>query len=162
MAISEELFRRAATAAYDMHRHRDWATWPACVAAALAHAVGCDSAALVSVDLERRDFHLDTWPAAHFGHVDHAEVARLHALEHPFVERCASSRAIGAFRLSDLAPRERFLQTALYRSLYRFLGIEHQLIMLLASADARWRAVVLNRSAQITEEAPALETPGRT
>jgi DNA-binding CsgD family transcriptional regulator len=146
VAIPEDLFRRTAAAAYELHRHRDATTWPSCLTRALSQAVTCDSAVLVTVDLERRDFRLDTSPPGHFEHLDRDDVVRLHAADHPFVARCATSRSIGAFRLGDLAPREQFLKTALYRNLYRFLGIEHQLVMLVASADANWRAVALNRS----------------
>lgn len=62
-------------------------------------------------------------------------------------------------RLADLAPKEAFARTGLYTKLYRFLGIEHQLVMLVASPDSRWRALVLNRRAgEFTdEERAALE-----
>ena len=146
MLISEELFRKTVAASYDLHRHRDPRAHPAWLARILGQAIGCDSALLVTVDVARREFQLAAWPSDHFQRVDHAQVVRLHEAEHPFVARCSQSRSIRALRLSDLMPREQFVQTELYRNLYRFLGIEHQLLMLVASPDAYWRAVVLNRS----------------
>jgi DNA-binding CsgD family transcriptional regulator len=157
--ISEETFRRALAAAYDLHRHREAATFPARVVRILARAVDCDSALLVTVDPANGEFRLETWPAEHFERLDHAEVARLHAAGHPFVAHCRRSRSAGAFRLGDLAPREDFLRSDLYSNLYRFLGIEHQLVMLIASPDARWRVVALNRRSHdfLEEERAALE-----
>jgi DNA-binding CsgD family transcriptional regulator len=159
MAINDELFRRALAAAYDLHRHRDAASFPARLVRVLAQAIACDSAVLVTVDPARAGFHLESWPADHFERLDRVEVARLHALEHPFVEHCRHSRSAGAFRLGDLAPREAFARSALYTNLYRFLGIEHQLLMLVASPDALWRVVALNRRAAEfqDEERVALE-----
>jgi DNA-binding CsgD family transcriptional regulator len=157
--ISEELFRNTVKAAYDLHRHHDAQSAPAWLARVLAQALDCDSALLVEIDVARRDFRLAAWPSDHFQRVDHAQVARLHAEEHPFVAHCAKSRSARALRLSDLAPREQFQQTGLYRNLYRFLGIEYQLLMLVASPDAYWRAVVLNRRSHdfSEEERLALE-----
>lgn len=158
--ISEELFRGALAAAYDLHRHPDLQTYPARLAQILAQALRCDSALLVTLDIDRQEFQLAAWPAGHFAHVEQAQVLRLHAQDHPFVAQCAKSRSARAFRLSALAPRDRFEQSELYRSLYRFLGVEHQLLMLVASPDARWRGVVLNRRSHdfSDEEQLALES----
>jgi DNA-binding CsgD family transcriptional regulator len=160
MTIPEDPFRRALTAAYDLHRHREAASFPAVLARILAQAVPCDSAALVSVDPASGQFRLDSWPAGHFERLDRAEVARLHAADHPFVAQCRRSRSARAVRLADLASREAFQRTGLYSNLYRFLGIEHQLLMLVASPDALWRAVMLNRRSQefLEEERAALES----
>lgn len=144
MSIHEELLRRSLAAAYDLHRHRDAATYPAELVRALAHAVPCDSALLATFDPASGDLGLETWPARHFEGLDRVEAVRLHA-GHPFVAHCRRSRSVRAHRLCDLAPREEFLRTDLYAKLYRFLGIEHQLLILVASADARWRVLALNR-----------------
>lgn len=153
MTTTEDIFRRVLAAAYDLHRHRDAATYPARLVRALSQVVPCDSALLVTVEPASGDFHLETWPAQQLERLDRSEVARLHAAEHPFVAHCRRSRSARAFRLGDLAPRDEFLRTGLYSNLYRFLGIEHQLLMLVASPDARWRAVVLNRrSGEFSEE----------
>lgn len=160
MTITEDMLRRVLAAAYDLHRHRDAATFPARLVRVLAQVVPCDSAVLVSVDAASGEYRLDTWPERQFEHLDRVEVARLHSAEHPFVAHCRRSRSVRAFRLGDLAPREAFLRSAVHASLYRFLGIEHQLLMLVASPDARWRAVVLNRRATdfSEEERAALES----
>ncbi|MGZ5570082.1 MAG: response regulator transcription factor [Usitatibacter sp.] len=153
MTTTEDIFRRALAAAYDLHRHRDAATYPARLVRVLAQLVPCDSALLVTVEPAGGDFHLESWPAATFERLDRGEVARLHAAEHPFVAHCRVSRSARASRLGDLAPREEFLRSGLYSNLYRFLGIEHQLLMLVAGPDARWRALVLNRrSPEFSEE----------
>lgn len=47
--------------------------------------------------------------------------------------------------LYDLVPRDTFRRTALYRSMYRQLGIEFQLALLLPYPDSAPRALVLNR-----------------
>jgi DNA-binding CsgD family transcriptional regulator len=154
--IAEELFRKTLAAAYDLHRHRESQSHPAWLARVLAQTLGCDSALLVTVDVAQCDFRMAAWPSDHFQRVDHLQVARLHAAEHPFVAHCAKSRSARAFRLSDLAPREQFQHTGLYRNLYRFLGIEFQLLMLVASPDAYWRAVVLNRRSHEFSDAEQL------
>jgi len=143
--VPEELFRKTLTAAYDLHRQHDPRLWPAWLARVLAQALECDSALLVTVDAAAGAFRLASWPEPPFRDLDHAAVARAHAVDHPFVARCAQSRSVRALRLSDLAPPEQFRGTGLYRNLYRRLGIEYQLLMLVASPDARWRAVVCNR-----------------
>jgi DNA-binding CsgD family transcriptional regulator len=158
--ISEELFRKTIAASYHLHRHRDPRTFPSCLARVLGQALGCDSALLVTVDAARREFQAAAWPFDYFQTIDRAEAMRLHAEEHPFVARCKQSRSVRALRIDELMPREQFLQTALYRDLYRPLGIEYQLLMLVASPDTYWRAVVLNRKSHdfLDQEQLALET----
>lgn len=160
MMMTEDIFRRVLTAVYDLHRHRDAATYPAELVRALAQVVACDSALLVTFEPASGAFHLETWPARQFERLDRGEVARLHAAEHPFVAHCRRSRSARAFRLCDLVPGEEFLRTGLYANLYRFLGIEHQLLMLVASPDSRWRALALNRRDHefAEEERTALES----
>lgn len=147
-SISEPLFRRAMTAAYDLHRLQPQADFGARLAKVAGQALDCDSAMLVQVDIDRRDYRLDTWPPNQFVQADRAAVVRMHRAGHPFIARCEVSRSTRAERLSDLQPRAVFERTELYRTLYRPLGIEHQLLMLVASPDALWRAIVLNRRAR--------------
>ena len=153
MAIPEELFRRTVAAAYDLQRHGRLATFPDWLVRVLAQAIACDSAALVRVDPARQDFSIASWPGAQFAHIDHVQVAKLHAQDHPFVTQCRKSRSARAWRLAELDERGQFARTELHAKVYRFLGIEHQLLMLVASPDAHWRAVALNRrDADFSEE----------
>ena len=145
----EDMLSRALGAAYDLHRHRETATFAAALVRALARAVPCDSALLVTVDPATTQFRLDTWPVDQFAHLDREQVTRLHAAEHPFVALCRTSRSARALRLVDLAKKEDFARTGLYANLYRFLGIEHQLLMLVASPDARWRGGAQSPRARI-------------
>lgn len=160
MTTSEDMARRVLAGAYDLHRHRDPATFPAQLLRIVARVVACDSALLATFDPPSGPLLLETWPAGQFERLDRGEAVRLHAAEHPFVAHCRGSRSARAFRLCDLAPREAFLATGLYANLYRFLGIEHQLLMLVASPGSRWRALVLNRRThEFTEdERVALES----
>ena len=145
MSIEEDLLRRSLAAAYDLHRHRDAGSYPAHLVRTLAAMLPCDSAVLATFEPASGELGLETWPAGLFERLDGAEAVRLHAEGHPFVALCRRSRSVRAHRLCDLASREEFLRTELYTKLYRFLGIEHQLLILVAGADARWRALVLNR-----------------
>jgi DNA-binding CsgD family transcriptional regulator len=158
--IADELFRKTLAAAYDLHRHRDAPSFEARVAQIAGEMLGADTALLVSVDVERQAFRLAAWPPDRFQHLDQAEVFRLHSAEHPFVARCGKSRSTRAVRLGDLVPREQFARTDLYRSLYRFQGIEHQLLMLVASPDGLWRALAVNRRSHdfTADEVLALES----
>lgn len=156
MLISEDLFLKTTAAAYDLYRHHDPRTYPDSLARVVGSALGCDSAMLVTVDVARREFELAAWPSDHFQRIDHAQVIRLHAEDHPFIARCAQSRSVRALRLSDLMPREQFTQTGLYRNLYRFLGIEYQLAILVASPGALWRALILNRKSHDFSDAEQL------
>jgi DNA-binding CsgD family transcriptional regulator len=160
MAMSDELVRRLLAAAYDLHRHREAATYPAELARIAAQLVPCESAVLATWDPASGAIQMETWPPRQFERVDRGEAVRLHASEHPFVAHCRASRSVRAVRLCDLAPREEFQRTALHAQLYRFLGIEHQLLMLVASPDARWRVLALNRREAefIEEERMALES----
>ncbi len=145
MTMTEDVFRRVLAAAYDLHRHREAATYPAQLARVAAQVVPCDSALLVTFEPASGALRLDAWPAEQFERLDRDEVVRLHRADHPFVARCRDSRSVRAFRLVDLAPKDEFARTGLHTHVYRFLGIEHQLMMLVASPDSRWRALVLNR-----------------
>ena len=158
--MSDDMVRRVLAAAYDLHRHRERATYAAELPRIAAQVVPCDSAALVTFDPATGAAHLETWPARQFERLDRGEAARLHAAGHPFVTHCRRSRSVRAFRLCDLATREDFLRTELHAKLYRFLGIEHQLLMLVASPDARWRVLALSRSQTefSEEERTALES----
>ena len=145
MAIPEELFRKTVAAAYDLQRHGRLATFPEWLVRVLSQAIACDSAALVRVDPATLGFSIVSWPLAPFAHIEDAQVAKLHARDHPFVAQCSRSRSVRAWRLSELDGHAKFTQSELHAKVYRFLGIEHQLLMLVASPDAHWRAVVLNR-----------------
>jgi DNA-binding CsgD family transcriptional regulator len=160
MAMSDDMVRRVLAAAYDLHRHRERATYAAELARVAGQLVPCDSAVLATFEPASGAFHLETWPAHQFERLERGEAARLHAADHPFVAHCRRSRSVRAFRLCDLAAREDFQRTGLYTKLYRFLGIEHQLLMLVASPDARWRVLALNRRETefIEEERMALES----
>jgi DNA-binding CsgD family transcriptional regulator len=160
MTPDDDILQRAMRAAYDLHRHRDAATFPAWMVGVLARHFRCDSAILATVDPATGACRMDTWPPSHFERLDREEVVRLHAADHPFVARLRSSRTPHAFRLGDLVSGEAFSATGLYSKLYRFLGIEHQLLMLVASADPMWRVVALNRRDRdfLEEERAALES----
>jgi DNA-binding CsgD family transcriptional regulator len=152
-AMIDDVFQRVLAAAYDLHRHRDPATYPARLARVAAQVVPCDSALLAAFEPVSGELRLDSWPAEQFERIDREEVVRLHQADHPFVALCRVSRSARALRLADLAPRDEFARTGLHSKLYRFLGIEHQLLMLVASPDSRWRALVLNRrSGEFSEE----------
>ena len=158
--IYPSVYARALEAAYDLHRQHEPSAFAATLLRALSQAIPCDSAVLVTVDVEGGTYGLETWPERHFARLDAGEALRMHAADHPFVAHCRMSRSAGAFRLSDLAPREVFQRTELYTKLYRFLGIEHQLAMLVASPGKPWRAIALNRKATefSDEERGALES----
>lgn len=145
MAISDDMFRKVATAAYDLHRHRQATTFAHWLVRVLARTIGCDSAMLVSVDTARRHFALASSPAQVLP-LDEPALFALHARDHPFVAKCAVSRSASAFRLSDLCAAGEFAATELSRLVYRPGGIERQLLMLVASPDALRRVIVLNRS----------------
>jgi DNA-binding CsgD family transcriptional regulator len=145
MGIPEETFRRIVTAAYDLHRHRQESTFPHWLARVLARTFACKNAMLVSVDVARRTCTLACSSGQVFP-VDDRTLFDLHERDHPFVAKCAVSRSAGAFRLSDIGAPAAFAKSELHRLVYRPLGIEHQLLMLVASPDSQRRAVVLNRN----------------
>ena len=149
----------ALAAAYDLHRNRDPAAFGATLLRALSRAVDCDGAVLVAADPGPAGVRIEAWPATALDGIDLAKAARLHATEHPYVARWNASRAVVALRLSDLVSRERFAATRLYRELYGPCGVEHQLLMLLASPDRAWRIVALHRRARdfTREECATLE-----
>src|SRR5947207_8078093 len=132
LEISQALFRKVLVAAYDLHRHRDAATFPAWLVRVLAQTVECDSALLVTIDPAAQTFETVAWPPESVAGLDPRDAWRLHAA-HPCVQQFAASRSVRALRLSDLAPCAQFEQTELYRACYRPRGIEHQLLMLVAT-----------------------------
>src|SRR5258708_23828561 len=160
MTMSEDTTGRVLAGIYELHRHRDAASFAARLLGVPARVVACARAVMATVEPASGAFRLETWPGGQFERLDRPEVIRLHAAEHPFVTHCRRSRSVRAFRLCDLATRESFLATALYANLYRFLGIEHQLLMLAASAGSRWRVLALNRRAHefSEEDRAALES----
>ena len=69
----------------------------------------------------------------------------LHLRDHPIVAHFSAGRDARAWMLHDFIPRATFQNTMLYRTVYRPLGIEFQLAILLPSPDRAPRALVLNR-----------------
>src|SRR5450432_4641380 len=110
MAISDDMFRKVATAAYDLHRHRQATTFAHWLVRVLARTIACDSAMLVSVDVARRHFALASSPAVVLP-LDEPALLALHARDHPFVAKCAVSRSASAFRLRDLCAAGEFAAT---------------------------------------------------
>ena len=145
VALPEDLFRRTMAAAYDLQRHGRLATFPEWLVHVATQAIACDSAVLVRIDPASGGFAIVSSPATAFAHVDGALAATLHARDHPFVAQCRRSRSVRAWRLSELEGHEAFTRSELHAKVYRFLGIEHQLLLLVASPDAHWRVLVLNR-----------------
>jgi DNA-binding CsgD family transcriptional regulator len=160
MDSRKDVYARALEFAYELHHERDPSAYGATLLRGLGGAIPCDSAVLATVDVEGGSYRIEAWPDGHFARIDPVETMRLHAADHPFVAHCRTSRSANAYRLVDLAPREAFQRTGLYTKLYRFLGIEHQLAMLVASPGKPWRAIALNRKATefSDEERGALES----
>jgi len=144
VAISDDVFRRIQTASYALHRHRQAASWPSWLVRTVAQTIACDSAMLVSIEPARHDLDIVAWPEQ--ATPGHDGLFDLHARDHPFVAHCALSRSARAFRLCDLVSGEAFESTGLYRTVYRGARIRHQLMILVASPGADWRALVLNRA----------------
>ena len=136
---------------HDLHSHRELATLPSRVAELLARLFDCDSCAYVTVS-SGETFELSCWPAGRFAFDNPREVMAQHA-NHPLVARYAGSREPRAWRLSDPAPAGQLAALPLYRGLYRSLGIEYQLAMVLPGLDAPVHVVALHRSrADFSEE----------
>jgi DNA-binding CsgD family transcriptional regulator len=131
---------------YDLYRHRDAGTFPVRVVAVVARALACDSAAYIRTDPARASFQVTGWPEGTFASLDHREAAELHAREHPLVAHYRDSRDARPWSLYDFTTRDDFHRSALYRKLYRPLGIEYQLAMLLPNPAAGLHAVAVNRS----------------
>jgi DNA-binding CsgD family transcriptional regulator len=108
--------------------------------------IGCDSALYLRVQPAGAvDF--TALPDDAFEGVDPREAAMLHAQHHPLVAHYRSSRDVRAWSLHDFITREQFERTALYRKLYRALGIDYQLAMLVPSPTSGVHGVALNRKA---------------
>jgi DNA-binding CsgD family transcriptional regulator len=138
-------FQRATDVLYDLYRHRDLSSLPARILVVATRLVACDSALYVRIDSETRSFSLVSSPEDAFANLDHRMMAELHMRDHPLVRHFSTRRDARAWMLYDLVPRETFRRTALYRSMYRRLGIEFQLALLLPYPDGAPRALVLNR-----------------
>jgi DNA-binding CsgD family transcriptional regulator len=133
---------------YDLYRHWDINSLPARMLAAVTRLIACDSALFVRVSPATRSFSLLSWPSDAFDALDHNVVADIHMREHPVVAHFCAGRDARAWMLHDFIPRAAFQRTTLYRTLYRDLGIEFQLVLLLPSPDKAPQALVLNRRHQ--------------
>ena len=132
-------------ALYDLYRHRDINSLPARILSVVTKLIACDSALHIRIEPATKSFSLTSWPADAFASMDHGRVAELHLRDHPVVAHFAARRDARAWMLHDFIPRVTFQNTMLYRTVYRRLGIEFQLVMLLPYPDRAPRAVVLNR-----------------
>jgi DNA-binding CsgD family transcriptional regulator len=132
-------------ALYDLYRHRDISSLPARILSAVTNLIACDSALYIRIDPATTSFSLTSWPANAFAAVDHREVSELHLRDHPIVAHFSAQRDARAWMLHDFIARATFQSTMLYRTVYRPLGIEFQLAMLLPYPDRAPRALVLNR-----------------
>lgn len=137
---------------HDLHGHRDLWALPGRVAELLARLFDCDSCAYVMVSPGGEGFELSCWPAGRFAFDDQREVMAQH-VAHPLVAHRSGSRDPRAWRLSDPLAGEQPTALPLHRSLYRSLGIEHQLSMVLPGLDSPVHAVALHRNrADFSEE----------
>ena len=146
IADGGEALGAALSALYDLYRHRDAGTFPARVVAVLARIIDCDSALYLRADAQSGAFELTPWPEGAFETLDHREAATLHAQDHPLIAHYRVSRDARPWSLYDFVTRPQFQRTALYRKLYRKLGIEYQLAMLLPNLGSGVHAVALNRA----------------
>ena len=136
------------SALYDLYRHRDAATFPARVVAALARCVPCDTAAHVRIVPGANSFELTAWPHDAFDDLDRHEAFALHVRDHPLVGHFGVARDARAWSPYDLVAPEAFRQTSLYKKIYQPRGIEYQLVMLLPNPAPGTCAIVLNREAE--------------
>jgi DNA-binding CsgD family transcriptional regulator len=132
-------------ALYDIARHRDAVSFPGHVARILARALGADSAAYVLIDPDAANAAIAGWPDDAFTGLDTTRACRLHEKEHPLAARLSAARSAHAWNLHDLVAPEAFRKTALHRELYKALGIEYQLVMLLPGAGPGAHAISLHR-----------------
>jgi DNA-binding CsgD family transcriptional regulator len=144
MAFSEASLPAVVGFLYDLHRHRDLWTLPARMTELLARLIPCDSCVHVVLDLAGSTFELTSWPDGRFVFDDQRGVMGSHA-DHPLALHHERLRNLGAWRLSDVASSMQFHASAVYQNLYRFLGIEHQLVMLLPGERAHIRLLALQR-----------------
>ena len=131
---------------HDLYRHRDASSFPARVVEVLGRVLACDTAMYLRVDPGGASFDLTCWPAAACAALDHREALELHVREHPVVGHFRHSRDARAWSLYDLTTQDAFRRTALYRKVYRPMGIEYQLAMLLPSPGPVAHAVAVNRN----------------
>lgn len=132
-------------ALYDLGRHRDTHTLAQKIVSVVPRMIACDSAAFARIDPATRSFSLASWPDGAFAAVDQDEAVGLHRHDHPLVAHFSTRRDAKAWSLHDLVTRTAFQRTTLYRSLYRPLGIEFQLVLLVPYPDRAPRVLALNR-----------------
>ena len=131
---------------YDLHRHNDLWTYPARLTELLARLISCDSCAHVVLNRDAHTFELSSWPAGRFVFEDRRAAIGWHG-DHPLAVHHERLRNLGAWRLSDVASRSQYHDSTVYRSLYRFLGIEYQMVMLLPAESKRVHLLALQRAA---------------
>jgi DNA-binding CsgD family transcriptional regulator len=68
-----------------------------------------------------------------------------HAHENPLLQHYQRTRGGSAMRFSDVCSREHLHSLALYRELYRPMGVEHQLAFTLPASPLRVVAIALSR-----------------
>jgi len=147
MAFAEAPLPAVVGFLYDLHRHRDLWTFPARMSELLGRLIRCDSCVHVVLDLAGNTFELTTWPDGRFVFENRRDVMTWHA-DHPLALHHERLRNLGAWRLSDVASSGQFHASTVYRNLYRFLGIEHQLVMLLPAQRDRVRLLALQRKSE--------------
>jgi DNA-binding CsgD family transcriptional regulator len=130
---------------YDISRHRNPDTLGQTIVSAVSQMIACDSAVFARIDPATRSFSFVAWPANRFISIDHAVAARLHLEDHPLVAHFAARRDAKAWSLHDLITQDAFHRTALYQMLYRPLGIEFQLVLLVPYPDRAPRVLAVNR-----------------
>ena len=145
MPFPQETLRLVLGCVYDLYRHRVAAGIEQVIATTLARAITCDSAAHITLDPQQRSVDAAWWPTSAVPLFDRSVLYALHERDHPLTPHYRQSRDTRAWRLSDLVDADQFRSTELYRAVYQSLGIEHQLVMLLASPDQRVRLVALHR-----------------
>jgi DNA-binding CsgD family transcriptional regulator len=132
---------------YDVHRHSDLWTYPARLTELLARLIICDSCVHVALNRAAHTFELSSWPEGRFVFQDRRAAIAWHA-DHPLAVHHERLRNLGAWRLSDVASRSQYHDSTVYRSLYRFLEIEHQMVMLLPAESNRVHLLTLQRATE--------------
>jgi len=133
-------------ALYDLNRHRDANTLSQAIVSIIARIVPCESVMFARIEPAIRSFTLSSWPPDRFASVHHTDAVRLHVQHHPLVAHFSTRRDARSWSLHDFVPRPVFQRTPLYQTLYRPVGIEFQLAMLVPFPDRAPRVVALNRS----------------
>lgn len=132
-------------ALYELHCHRDANSLPAKILTVATALIPCDSALIVRVDTASPSFTFTAWPERAFTDLNAKEAAAMHIRDHPLVAHFRAGRDSKAWDLHDLVSREAFKRTGLYRNLYRRLGVEYQMVLLVPFPDRAPRALILNR-----------------